>query len=525
MKQQNDLLLINPGIYSSTRSYGQMLHEPTMGLYVLRDYLTNRGFKIEILDGAYKKLDKAEILKRIQVSAVVGFYAVYTNMKTIFELSSLIKDKNPNSIILIGGPNWPAGREILLAESNIDIVIKGEGESSLEKILLRLKDGGGVTPEITNGTFLRFSGQIINAGKDSSLQVSSKNSKPISIQFNVPNMKKSILKLITAKGCPNRCHFCPSPKWQELASIEKLVQVMEAAWHKGIDTFYIADENFCPPKLSHRTILFCNLVKNCDLKKARLYLKLFLEPHMPLDALNQLSQIAHITAFVGFESFSDNTLKFLGKNTTRQNNLLFWNTARKFGINILPGIITLHPFLSPEELLDLINVLSMHNALSWRLLLKKLDLYPGTHLLTKMKSKFPDLIKNEFSSFIHPSYWSYAYDKNLGRPIMANIEKAFMFIAEQNEVKELYSLMFDLSFVVEKKEGKIVDRYYSIRSDFVRYTRKLALKIVKIITQNPDVNFKKQLDPSISQYLNVIDIILKNCRKLFWSYDSKRDQV
>lgn len=75
--------------------------------------------------------------------------------------------------------------------------------------------------------------------------------------------------------------------------------------------------------------------------------------------------------------------------------------------------------------------------------------------------------------------------------------------------------MFDLSFVVEKEDGKIGDWYYSIRLDFVKHTKKLALKIIKIITQNPAINLKRELEPSISQYLGVINVILKNCRKLF----------
>lgn len=489
-----------------------MLHEPTMGLYVLSKYLSNRGFKVDILDGTYQTLDEMETLKRAQASTVVGFYGVYTNMETIFKLSSLIKHRNRDITILVGGPNWPAGREILLAEPSIDIVIKGEAEHSLEKILLQLNYGKLVTPETTQGIFLRVSGQIIDTGDNPNLQTPS---KLISIQFEVPNMKKSILKLITAKGCPNSCSFCSSPQWQELSSIEDAVKALETAWHTGIDTFYIADENFCPPKLSNRAILLCNLIKNSDIMRDQVYLKLFLEPQTQLYVLNCLNQVTHITAFVGFESFSDKTLAFLGKNTSRQKNLLFWYTASKIGINILPGIIALHPFSSLQELLDLIDILALHNALSWRLLLKKLDLYPGTDLLLRMKLEFPDLLENDFSSFIRPSNWKYAYDQNLGRPVLANIERAFTFVADHEEVKELYSLMFDLSFVVGKKDEKIADEYHFTRSEFVKYTKKLAQEIVKTFTQDPDANFKERLEPSVSQYLNIVNVILKSCRKLF----------
>jgi len=519
MEIQNDILLLNLGVYSGTRTYGQMLHEPTMGLYVLSEYLLSRGFKVEILDGTYQTLDERKILKKAQFSRSIGFYGVYTNMEKIFKLSSLFKYKKPNLTILVGGPNWPAGKDILLAEPNIDIIIKEGAEDSTEKILLQLRRGKIITPETTQGIYLRFGRQIIDTGNNFNLKVPS---KLVSIKFKVPNMKKTVLKLITARGCPNSCGFCPSPRWHELSSIEGAVEAMGNAWHAGIDTFYVADENFCPPKLSHRAILMCNLIKNSNLiRDQNVHLKLFLEPQTPLHVLNYLSQVAHITAFVGFESFSDKTLAFWGKNTSRRKNRIFWNAARKAGINVLPGIIALHPFLSPQELLDLIDILAMYDALSWRLLLKKLDLYPGTYLVSKMKSEFSYLLKDGFSSFIRPSYWNYAYDQNLGKPVLANIEKAFTVIANYEEVRDLYLLMFDLSFIIKKKDRKIADWYYSIRSGFSKHTKKLALEIVKLITQNPDANFKKQLKPSLSQYLNVTNLTLKNCRRLFSTVKAK----
>jgi radical SAM superfamily enzyme YgiQ (UPF0313 family) len=491
-----------------------MLHEPTLGLYVLGEYLSDRGFKVEILDGTYQTLEEGEILKKAQTSTVVGFYGVYTNMETIFKLSSLIKNKKSDSIIVVGGPNWPAGKEILLVEPNIDIIIKEGAEDSFERILLQLSRDEIITPETTQGIFLRFGRQIIDTGNNFNLKVPS---KLISIQFEVPKMKKSILKLITAKGCPNSCNFCSSQKWQELSSMEDLVTAMESGYYKGINTFYIADENFCPAKLSNRAILMCNLIKNSSLpKNSRIHIKLFLEPQTPLYVLNYLKQVAHITAFVGFESFSNKTLKFLGKNTSRQKNLRFWNVARKIGVNILPGIITLYPFLLPEELIDLIEILAIHGILSWRLLLKKLDLYPGTKLLSRMNLEFPELLKDDFSSFIHPSHWNYAYDQNIGKPVLANIERVFTSLAEQDKVQELYALMFDLSFVIDRKNEKIADKYFSIQSDFVNYTKKLALKVVTVIMQNPNANFKKQLEPSVSQYLNVVNATLKTvtqCRR------------
>jgi hypothetical protein len=508
-KTHIDLLLVNPGVFSGTRGYGSMLHEPTMGLYLLREYLSEQGFKIDILDGTFQIFDDAEILKKAQISKVIGFYSVYTNMQKIFKISSLIKQEKSDAVIIAGGPNWPAGEEILMTGTGIDIVVKENAEDSVRNILLQLRDNGYITPESIKGIFYRSGKIVIDTGNSPhSFQVS----KLASVQFEVPLLRKSVLKLITAKGCPNNCDFCQSPKWNELSSMEDALNAIETAWSEGIDTFYIADENFCPQRLSYRVISFCDLIKNSNVINRPINLKLFLEPQTPVSVLEYLKQVAYINAFVGFESFSDEALVFFGKKNSRRNNLLFWDNARKIGFNILPGIIALHPFSTPEELLDLINILAMYDALSWRLLLKKMDLYPGTALLMKIKKEFSNLLKTSFSPFLRPSDWDYIYDRHLGKPVMRSIEKVFTILGDKNKVKELYSLMFDLSFVLGNKKGEISNLYHPIQSNFIKLTKELAIKIVQIIKQHPHENFEGKLKPLISRYLEEVDIIFENCK-------------
>jgi len=495
-----------------------MLHEPTMGLYLLREYLSENGFKVDVLDGTYQSFDDEEILKKAQNSRAIGFYAVYTNMPKIFKLASLIKQKKADTIIVIGGPNWPAGKEILIAEPAIDMVIKEDAEVSIESILSQLRDKGGLTPEIINGIFFRSGNDIIAPGNTA---CSVTPTRVISIQFEVPVAKKRVLKLITAKGCPNNCLFCPAPDWKELSKVEDTVKEIETAWCQGIDTFYIADENFCPPGLSDRVTLFCDLLKNSNIITRPINLKLFLEPHTPIPIIKYLSQVAYINAFVGFESFSDKSLAFFGKKNSRRQNLLFWDSAKKIGINILPGIIALHPFSTPEELLDLIHILTKYDALAWRLLIKKIDLYPGTGLLTKMKTEFPNLLKVDFLPFLRPSHWNYAYDQDLRNPVMASIEKAFTNLADDKTIKDVYSLMSDLSFMVMGKNDEMNERYNSIRSNFIIHTRELAIKIIRINKQYPYNNAEKKLEPSIAKYIETVNVIHEDFKNLFMALKEK----
>ena len=488
-----------------------MLHEPTMGLYLLREYLLKRGFKVDVLDGTYQKINDTDIFKKAQVSKVIGFYAVYTNMEKIFAMASFIKQKKQDSIIIVGGPNWPAGKEILINESSIDAVIKEEAEISIEKILLQLRINRYFIPETIKGIFFRSGKLVIDTGNNCGFH---RSSKFTFVQFKVPIMKKSILKLITAKGCPNNCNFCPSSGWKELSNMKEAVSTIEAAWNEGIDTFYIADENFCPPKLSNRVILFCDLIKNSDVILHKINLKVFLEPNTPIKILKCLSKVAYINAFVGFESFCDKTLEFFGKKLSRKINLHFWNSAVKLGLNIIPGIIALHPFSTPKELLDLINILAIYDILSWRLLLKKLDLYPGTDLLKKMEVNFPNLLRNDFSSFIRPSSWNYEYDRHLNIPVMSIIEKSFTSLANKEEIQELYSMIQDLSLIIGSKKSTAKKMYQSIRSDFNKHTKELAQNIVQTISQGT-INFEKEQNLSISQYLEEVKIILTKCRDFF----------
>jgi radical SAM superfamily enzyme YgiQ (UPF0313 family) len=510
MKKQYDLVLINPGRFSESRTYGQMLHEPTMGLYVLKEYLSDKGFKIAVLDGAYQSLQNEQIIKISCCATIVGLYGVYTNMETISELSSEIKQCNPKSIIILGGPNSPAGREILEQYPSIDIVVKNQGERVLEDVLRSVKHDKIADLKTIKGSFLRWKEKIIDTGDSPS---SPQFSRPLFIEYEVPVYKKKVMKLITAKGCPNNCDFCPAPTFEEIVAIENLVAAIEEGQNKGINTFYIADENFCPIKLDARVIKMCDLLKSST-QEEKIHLKLFLEPHTSSKVFELLSQIAHVTAFIGFESFSDQTIRFLGKRTSRKLNLDSWNTARKFGINVFPGIISLYPFLVPQELFDLIDILSRYDALSWRLLLKKLDIYPGTNLLIKMKLKYPQLLEEDFSPFTLPSRWRYANDLQMGRPILENIEKSFKFIADRNEMTQIFSLLSDMSMIIGSCTDNRKKEYFSIRSDFGRHTKNIAKSTIQSVIDNPKSNIKRITEPALSRYLLETDKILKRCKKI-----------
>lgn len=147
----------------------------------------------------------------LQHDDIVAFSAYVWNKNYNYALAKKLKETNPNSIIIFGGPELPiTEKDIFERFPFIDIVVKGEGEITFKRVLEGLVDGSDlldIPGLLINRETLVDTGQaerIDDLGEIPSPYLTGVFDKLIAetsgVEWNAT--------LETNRGCPYACTFC-----------------------------------------------------------------------------------------------------------------------------------------------------------------------------------------------------------------------------------------------------------------------------------------------------------------------------
>jgi len=238
--------------------------------------------------------------------------------------------KKLGMITIVGGPHVTSVPNDSLTYQEFDHIVAGEGEITLP-IICDIYDKGEKPSRFYQGEFVS--------------DISSLSLPYLSpIYENVVKLKKCGF-IVTSRGCPGRCLFCqpvlkkiygPKIKFRELDHVFKELDYYIINY--GIRKFFFMDDMFTTNK--KRVEEFTNRLKDgkYDIKydiNARVdFFDETLDIQLASSGCNLIS--------FGFESGSNNKLKLLRKNTTRERNLEVGKLWKKQGklllANILVGI-------------------------------------------------------------------------------------------------------------------------------------------------------------------------------------------
>jgi anaerobic magnesium-protoporphyrin IX monomethyl ester cyclase len=108
---------------------------PPIGLEILANYLIShhKGLCIEIFDGNSTDIDAIHSYINADI---VGISDWFSNHNNAIDIAKRIKEINPDTVIVIGGPNASnLGERILLNHQFVDYVVYGDGEEAIEGIV------------------------------------------------------------------------------------------------------------------------------------------------------------------------------------------------------------------------------------------------------------------------------------------------------------------------------------------------------------------------------------------------------
>jgi len=268
----NELIGKNPAIVEKHRGYN-----PPLGILQLASYVeAHTKHKVDVLDTQppgwdYDEL--REVLRGYQLD-VVGITAMTFTLIDVVLTCKLVRDINPEAIIVLGGPHVHLYPEETIRREEVDFLIQGEGEIAFADFLNKLDDKS-LWKSVPGIVFVDDDNQLFNGGIAPStenldeLGMPARHKLDITQYTSLLGRSDVITTMFTSRGCPYRCTFCDRPyspvisgfRWR---TAQHVADEMEECLNLGIDEAFIYDDTFTVRK--DRIFELCEEINKRKLK-------------------------------------------------------------------------------------------------------------------------------------------------------------------------------------------------------------------------------------------------------------------
>ncbi len=145
---------------------------------------------------------------------VVCFSCYIWNIRQTLATAELIKQKNPNTLILLGGPEVSYDWEEVIVLPNVDYIITGEGEIPFTNFLKEFPK----VEHIPNLISKKDTEILYHQKSESFDLITFANTNPYR-HDDPETLQNRVLYIETSRGCPYKCEFC-------LASLDNRVRYL-----------------------------------------------------------------------------------------------------------------------------------------------------------------------------------------------------------------------------------------------------------------------------------------------------------
>jgi len=401
---------------------------------------------------------------------IIGFSCFMWNIDLILQICRIIKTLDRTVILVLGGPEASIDpRKLLKQNTNLDLIVKDEGEVAFSKIIDTIYSNErnystiqGVTYRVGHRIYQNEYTDIIDL----------KTLPSPYLNHHIPLGTDVSLALETSRGCPFTCAYCTYSirGYHKLRffPIERILKELRYILPKNPKSLRITDDNFNinPP----RAILILNQIKKY-IKDTEI--KIFLNASMwAIDkALIKLLKKNDLTCSVGVQSVNEKALKLISRKNNlsilEENLMRFDKYKMKYELSFIIGL----PGENFKEILKSINWAAKFNP-------KEINLFPLMVFEgTKMQRDSKQL---GLSTYERP-YYVIKETRNLSK---VDIKKGIVLreyiglIYNQGFLRKTIGLLaenldFQFADIVEKM-GKIIKM-----GEYAKNTRRTQRAVVK----------------------------------------------
>lgn len=249
------------------------IHEP-LNLGYLASYLIENGYKdVDIHIGAFETDDN--IIASSSDADIVGFTATSPMMKHAKELARKINEANPKTAIIFGGSHPSVLTENTLRNENIDIVVRGEGEITMLKVVQAIEMGQPI--DMIKGISHKKGEKIVhNPDRELIKDIDSIPFPARHLMYQKKFLEIGYKKygdcgawIFSSRGCPYYCTYCASwriwtRKWRARSPENMIKEICDLIDKYGVNRINFADDTFTISR--NRVVEFCNALKKEKMK-------------------------------------------------------------------------------------------------------------------------------------------------------------------------------------------------------------------------------------------------------------------
>lgn len=235
--------------------YGAPTH-PHTGVGYLSAMLDKYGIENDVIDMrlGYQFHDVHRKIKEFKPD-LIGVTMMTYHHSLAYELVAQIKALGHK--VIVGGPHVSSLRKVVLEECGADFAVKMEGEYPLLE-LCTIED-----PKSIAGLIYRDEGEIIENSDQPPITELDKIPFPRYFKLSLSQYARKIIPIITSRGCPYRCTFCPIKvvmgRSYRFRSPDNVVDEIKYWYQRGYREFDVQDDNFTVRK--ERVHKICDLLE------------------------------------------------------------------------------------------------------------------------------------------------------------------------------------------------------------------------------------------------------------------------
>lgn len=360
---KREILLAFPGKYRALNA------QVPLSLLHVASALLQEDFDVRILDMQVDDFQAFRIGKPI----FVGISCIHdSQIGYALELAKKIRTELPYCPIIWGGVHPSLLPEQTLDNQYVDIVVRGEGDSTIRSLAHKIQDGESI--ENVAGITYKSEGKIKTNPDSSFIDL---DSIPIDLPYELfqldkyPPFRAGRFHIQTSRGCPHRCSYCYNPAFNKrmwrAKSADRVVDEIEYILKKFPEVKIIdtVDDNFFVDRKRVEDI--CNGMLQRDVKvKWRADCRFDYSSTYHKEFIELLQRAGCMELDFGGESGSQRVQNLIAKDVTPDQMIKSLSNLKEWAPEIEPYIswISGFPTETEEDLnqtLDLMDEMNKTN--------------------------------------------------------------------------------------------------------------------------------------------------------------------
>jgi anaerobic magnesium-protoporphyrin IX monomethyl ester cyclase len=377
--------------------------------------------------------------------SVVGIYCCSANLGCVSTVARLAKEYDKNITVIVGGPHPSSVGAEMLADSNIDVSIIGEGEETLVEILEAVKENGSF--EKIRGIIYRVGGKVLQTPVHECLEDLDSLTFPYEYAPQVLKdyndyPKSAFQTIMTTRGCNYGCYFCGTRyifgRRIRYRSVANVTEELRSLRKMGVSKVDFLDDTFNSNE-AYTKQLCESLIHNLRGLKWTCYTRANVIDDQNV-ALMKKAGCYRIA--IGVESGNNEILQKMRKGITVQDALRAARIIRKHKIRLVTFFMIGFPGETEKTLNDTLTIMKQIDG---EIIYNIFTPYPGTEAFDMCKKT--EQIGKDYNStlFSHQSpenYFCHDISKERFRQLASEIEKYVDYHNSKQNIQELRGTIF-----------------------------------------------------------------------------------